>query len=352
MNRREALKAVFIVVSSTRAGEAKPSVSTLIGTGSPGYSDREVNNPYGLVIGPDRGLYFCDLDNQRIRRIDLKTHRTTTIAGNGLKGYSGDGGPAAAAALNMPHEIQFDSAGNLCIAERDNDVVRKVDAKTGVISTFAGTGVAGFSGDGGPATRAQLRRPHSIAVDHSRLLICDIGNHRIRQVDLSSGIIETYAGTGEHLPTPDGAPVKGTPLNGPRTIAIDPDGDLYLALREGNAIYRIAPKTATIHHVAGTGEQGYSGDGGPARAARLAGPKGLAYARGKLYVADTENHVIRRIALETGVITTVLGTGRRGDGPEPDPLQCALSRPHGVFVDAAGTLYVGDSEAHRIRIVR
>jgi DNA-binding beta-propeller fold protein YncE len=146
--------------------------------------------------------------------------------------------------------------------------------------------------------------------------------------------------------------VKGTPLNGPRTIAIDPDGDLYLALREGNAIYRIAPKTATIHHVAGTGEQGYSGDGGPARAARLAGPKGLAYARGKLYVADTENHVIRRIALETGVITTVLGTGRRGDGPEPDPLQCALSRPHGVFVDAAGTLYVGDSEAHRIRIVR
>jgi len=352
MNRREALRALFIVLSSTRANAASPSVSTLIGTGSPGYSDREVNNPYGLVIGPDRDLYFCDLDNQRIRRLDLRTHRTTTIAGNGQKAYSGDGGPAVAASLNMPHEIQFDSAGNLYIAERDNHVVRKVQAKSGVISTFAGTGAPGFSGDGGPAARAQLRQPHSIAVDpKGRLLICDIGNHRIRQVDLSSGTIETYGGTGERLPTPDGAPVKGTPLNGPRTIAITRDGDLYLALREGNAIYRIAPKPGTIHHVAGIGEQGYSGDGGPARLARLAGPKGLAFARGNLYVADTENHVVRRIELETGIITTVLGTGRRGDGPEPDPLRCGLSRPHGVFVSGAGMLYVGDSEAHRIRIV-
>ncbi len=352
MNRRDALKALLVVVSSTRATAAGSAVTTLIGTGSPGFSDQAVNNPYGLTIGPDGGLYFCDLDNQRIRRLDLKTHKTTTIAGNGQKAYVGDGGPATVASLSMPHEIQFDSAGHLYIAERDNHVVRKVDGKTGVISTVAGTGVPGFSGDGGPAARAQLRQPHSIAVDRgSRLLICDVGNHRIRQVDLSSGTIETYGGTGERLPTPDGAPVKSTPLNGPRTIAIDRDGILYLALREGNAIYRIAPKTTTIHHVAGTGEQGYSGDGGPARAARLGGPKGLALGRGSLYVADTENHAIRRIELETGIITTVLGTGRRGDGPEPDPLRCGLSRPHGVFVDASGTLYVGDSEAHRIRVV-
>ena len=353
ITRRDALRAMFVVVSSTRVTAAGPAVSTLIGTGSPGYSDREVNNPYGLTIGPDRALYFCDLDNQRIRRLDLSTRQTTTIAGNGQKAYSGDGGPAASASLNMPHEIQFDAAGNLYIAERDNHVVRKVDAKTGVVSTVAGTGVPGFSGDGGPATRAQLRQPHSIAVDRAgRLLICDVGNHRVRQLDLSSGTIETYGGTGERLPTPDGARVKSAPLNGPRTIAIDRDGTIYLALREGNAIYRIPPKTATIHHVAGTGEQGHAGDGGPARVARLGGPKGLALGRGNLYVADTENHVIRRIELETGIITTVLGTGQRGDGPEPDPLRCALSRPHGVFVDAAGMLYVGDSEAHRIRVVR
>jgi len=171
-------------------------------------------------------------------------------------------------------------------------------------------------------------------------------------VNLARGTIDTYGGTGERLATPDGAPVAGTPLNGPRTIVFDREGDLYLALREGNAIYRIASKTATIHHLAGTGEQGYSGDGGPARSAKLAGPKGLAYARGRLYVADTENQVIRRIEIETGIITTVLGTGQRGDGPEPDPRRCRLSRPHGLFVDAAGTLYVGDSEAHRIRLLK
>jgi sugar lactone lactonase YvrE len=352
MNRREALGVLLVALAPSTVAAAKPSVSTLIGTGSRGYSDRDVNNPYGMAIGPDRALYFCDLDNQRIRRLDLATHRTSTVAGNGEKAYGGDGGLATAAALNMPHEIQFDPAGNLYIAERDNHVVRKVDATTGIISTFAGTGAPGFSGDGGPATRAQLRQPHSIAIDpRGKLLICDIGNHRIRQVDFASGMIETYGGTGERQPTPDGMPVKGAPLNGPRTIAFDRDGDLYLALREGNAIYRVASKAATIHHLAGTGEQGYTGDGGPARLAKLAGPKGLAHWGGSLYVADTENHVVRSIELNTGIIATVLGTGRRGDGPEPDPLQCALARPHGVLVDAAGVLYVADSEAHRIRVV-
>ena len=148
-----------------------------------------------------------------------------------------------------------------------------------------------------------------------------------------------------------GARVNGSPLNGPRTIAFDPEGNLYLALREGNAIYRVAVASGTLHHLAGTGEQGYSGDGGPAHLAKLAGPKGLAYSRGRLYVADTENHVIRLIDLNAGTIRTVLGTGQRGDGPEPDPLRCALSRPHGVFVDAGGVLYVADSEAHRLRVV-
>jgi sugar lactone lactonase YvrE len=351
MNRRQALAALLAIFARSSAA-ATPSVSTIIGNGSPGYSDRDVNNPYGLVIGPDGALYFCDLDNQRIRRLDLATHRTTVIAGNGQRAYGGDGGPATAAALNMPHEIQFDSAGNMYIAERDNHVVRKVEAGTGIISTFAGTGAPGFSGDGGPATGAQLRQPHSIAVAPSgKLLICDIGNHRIRQVDIATGVIETYGGTGERQPTPDGVAVKAAPLNGPRTMAFDDGGNLYLALREGNAIYRIASKARTIHHLAGTGEQGYAGDGGPARLAKLAGPKGLAHGDGRLYVADTESHVIRSIALDTGIITTIVGTGVRGDGPEPDPLQCALSRPHGVFVGHDGILYVSDSEAHRIRVV-
>ena len=341
------------LLPSGLSGATRPSVATIIGTGEPGYSDTQVNNPYGLVIGPDGALYFCDLDNQRIRRFDPKTKQLTTIAGSGERGYRGDGGPAVQAALNMPHELRFDRQGNLYVAERDNHVIRKIDLKTGIITTVAGTGVAGFSGDGGSATRAQLRQPHSIVFDRDgTLLICDIGNQRIRRLNLITGVIDTYAGTGDAQPTPDGAPVAGTPLKGPRTLALAPNGDLYLALREGNAIYRIDRRTQTLHHVAGTGEQGYTGDGGPARAARLGGPKGLALSPdGALYVADTESHVIRRIDLKTGTIRTVLGTGERGNGDDADPLKCRLSRPHGVFA-ASGIVYVSDSEAHRIRALR
>jgi sugar lactone lactonase YvrE len=352
MNRREALKAAVLALAPVRLFAA-PSVSTLVGIGAPGHSESAVSNPYGLVIGPDGALYFCDLDNQRIRRFDLRTHRMTDVAGNGQQAYAGDRGPAADGSLNMPHELLFDPAGDMYIAERDNHVVRRVDHATGLLSTVAGSGVAGYSGDGGPASKAQLRQPHSIALGaDNRLLICDVGNHRIRAVDLSTGSIDTIGGTGERLATPDGAPLKGTPLNGPRTMVIGPDGTAYLALREGNALYRIAPRTGTLNHLAGTGEQGYSGDGGPARLARLAGPKGLALSGRSLYLADTENHAIRKIDLVTGIITTVLGTGARGDGPEGDPLQCKLSRPHGLFAAGSDTLYVSDSESHRIRVLR
>jgi len=345
--------AVFLILVSSSIANSQ-SVSTLIGNGTPGFTDTQVSNPYGVVIGPDGQLYFCDLDNQRIRRLNLKTKRTQVIAGSGQRGYVGDGGAAINASLNMPHEIRFDKKGNLYIVERDSHTVRKVDMKNGTISTVAGTGVAGFSGDGSLATKAQLRSPHSIAFDQNdNLFICDVGNHRIRRVDSKTKNIETYAGTGERKPTPDGAPLTGTPLNGPRTIDLDPQGNLYLALREGNAIYRIDPKAKRIFHVAGTGEQGYAGDNGPATKAKFGGPKGLAYSNDhSLYVVDTENHVIRRIDLKSGIVKTVLGTGEKGDGPDGNPLVCKLNRPHGIFVDKKRTLYIGDSEAHRIRVLR
>jgi sugar lactone lactonase YvrE len=332
---------------------AAASVTTLLGTGTAGSSDTQLNNPYGAAIGPDGALYFCEVDNHRVRRLDLKTKQLTNIAGNGQKGYKGDGGPAVKASLAAPHEVRFDGKGDLYIAERDNHVIRKVDRKTGVISTVAGTGTPGFSGDGGPGATAQLRQPHCIFFSRDgTLLICDIANNRIRRLHLDTGLIDTYGGTGEPKETPDGAPVSGIPLRGPRTLAMAPNGDLYLALREGNAIYSIDAKTQTLHHIAGTGDQGYTGDGGPAVNAKLGGPKGLAYAPGDLlYLADTENHVIRRIDLKSGIISTVLGNGVRGDGPETDPLNCKLNRPHGVLV-ANGVLYVSDSESHRLRVLR
>jgi sugar lactone lactonase YvrE len=336
------------------------TVKTLAGTGVAGYSGdggaavkAQVNNPYGLTTGPDGALYVCEIGNHVIRRIDLKDGSIRTVAGNGKMGYSGDGGPALQASLNEPYEIRFDKAGNMFFVEMKNNLIRRVDAKTKIIRTVAGTGEAGFSGDGGPAVKAQFKQPHSIAFDpQGRLLVCDIANHRVRRIDMKTGIIETYIGNGERKPVPDGASIKGLSVNGPRAMDLDPQGNLYLVLREGNAVYRIDPKTETIHHIAGTGEKGNTGDGGDARKALLNGPKGIGWSPdNSVYITDTENHTIRRIDLKSGIITTVLGDGQRGDGPETDPLKCRTARPHGVYASRDGKVYVGDSEAHRVRVL-
>ena len=334
-------------------------VATLLGTGVLGRVQNNetagtarLDNPFGVIVGPDNALWFCEYGSHRVLRFDLRSKIVTLIAGNGEGVYKGDGGPATQASLNRPHEIRFDKLGNIFVAERDNHVIRKINLHDNRISTLAGTGEAGFSGDGGPAEKAQLRQPHSIFFDvDGNLLVCDIGNHRIRRVDMKTGLIDTFGGTGERSATPDGAPLRGTPLHGPRSIDVGPDGTIFLVLREGNSVISLDRKTQRFKRLAGTGETGYSGDGGPALQATFNGPKGITYASdNSLYVSDTESHVIRRIDLKTGVITTVLGTGQRGDGPDGDPLRCGLARPHGVF-SYRGTLYVGDSESHRIRVL-
>jgi sugar lactone lactonase YvrE len=226
-----------------------------------------------------------------------------------------------------------------------------LDSKTGSISTLAGTGTAGFSGDNGPATKAQLNDPHSIGFDPAGdLYICDVKNHRLRKVHLQTGTISTFAGTGEKGPTPDGARFAQVPLFGPRALDFDRAGNLWLALREGNAIYKLDLAKGTLQHIAGTGKKGFAGHGGPARAAMLNGPKGLSVAPdGNVFVADTENHAIRMIDVRSGTIALVAGTGLRGDGPEGAAVNCLLARPHGVYADADGSIFVGDSETHRIR---
>jgi streptogramin lyase len=348
------LVAVGIVTESVSAAD----VVTIAGTGKSGLVPGEqvaketpVGEPYGIAKGPDGALYMCEIATHVVRRLDEATGKITVVAGNGTKGYSGDGGPATAAALNEPYEVRFDVNGNMFFVEMKNNLVRRVDARSGIISTIAGTGAAGFSGDGGPATKAKLSRPHSITLDNQgNLYICDIGNHRVRIVNLESGIIDTFGGTGARKPTSDGAPLKGTPLNGPRALDFDGKHSLYLALREGNEVYRIDLQKKTLHHLAGTGKKGFTGNGGPAKLATLSGPKGIAIGpNGDVYLADTESHSIRVIRAATGTLHVLLGDGQRGDGPDGDPLKCRTARPHGVFVDRSGNVYIGDSEAHRVR---
>ena len=349
--RREFLQLAAMLLVRPQA--ASPRITTLVGTGT---ASDSANNPFGLVIGPDRGLYWADFGSHRVMRFDFGTRAVSVIAGTGKAGYSGDGGPATSAQMNAPHEVRFDSKGNIFVAERDNHVVRYIDMKSKVISTAAGTGMRGFSGDGGPANQAQLAQPHSIALDRAdNVYICDIVNNRVRRIDPKSGIITTYAGNGARDITPDEASLDGTSVVGPRSIEIAPDGTMYLILREGNKVFSIDVARRRLKRIAGTGELGYAGDGGPALNAKfgapgnaLNGPKGVAYADGMLYIADTENHVIRKIDLKQGTISTIVGTGQRGDGPDGDPLACKLARPHGLFIQG-NTLYIGDSENHRIR---
>lgn len=351
------LLAISAMIGAT-AIAADTNTVTIAGNGKAEYTGdggnavaAGVGGPFGVSLGPDGALYICETTNHVVRRLDEQTGRLSTVAGTGQKGYAGDGGPATKAKLNEPYEIRFDAEGNMLFVEMRNHLVRRVDGKTGIISTVAGTGKKGFSGDNGPATRATMSSPHSIALDNSgNLYICDIGNHRIRRVDLKSGVISTFGGTGARQKTPDGAPLKGTPLNGPRALDFDGRSSLFLALREGNAVYRIDLDKQTLHHLGGTGKKGYAGDGGDAKQALLSGPKGIAIGPGgDIYLADTESHTIRVIRSASGIIETIVGDGKQGDGPDGASRKCRLARPHGVFVDRAGNVYIGDSSNNKVR---
>lgn len=336
------------------------TIETLAGTGKQGFAGdggpalkAELDNPFGIVRGPDGAFYFCEYTGQRIRRI-AADGTLTTIAGTGEVGYSGDGGPALEATFNKPHEIRFDAAGDLYLTDMVNHAIRKIDMKSGTISTIAGDGKPGYSGDGGPAAKAQLKQPHSLQFGpEGDLYICDIGNHVIRRIDMKTGTISTFSGTGTAGETPDGAPISGTPLKGPRSLDFDREGNLWLATREGNQVFKFDLKGGTIHHVAGTGKSGFTGHGGPAKEATLSGPKGITVdSDGRVWLADCESHSIRMVDPATGQIELIAGTGKKGDGGDGDPLKCEMARPHGIYADADGGIYIGDSEAHKVRVLR
>jgi len=328
---------------------AGTGVAGSTGDGGPAL-EAQLDNPFGIARGPDGALWFADYAAHVIRRIG-SDGTISTIVGNGRAGFSGDGSDPLKASLNHPHEIRFDRNGHLFISDTSNHVIRRYDPASRRLTTVAGTASPGYAGDGGPATNALLKLPISIQFSPAGdLYIADIGNHVIRAIDSKTGIISTFAGTGVAGPTPDGSALRGTPLNGPRSLDFDRAGILWLVTREGNQLLRINPVAGEITIAAGTGNKGNSGDGGPGRRATLNGPKGVAVAPdGSVYLADAENNVIRRYDPRRLVIERIAGTGKRGDGPAQEALATDLSRPHGILVDSDGTVFIGDSYNHRIR---
>jgi DNA-binding beta-propeller fold protein YncE len=334
-------------------------ITTAVGSGEPGFAGdggpavgARLNGPFDVGFDPEGNLYFSDTSNHRIRRVDGRTSVITTIAGNGRAGYSGDGGPALAASLNEPYGIAVDRSGNVYVADRHNHCVRRIDGGSGAITTFAGAGAAGYSGDGGPAARADMVEPNGLGLDpaEQRLFIADVAGHRVRVVDLGTGAIATFAGTGEAAHTGDEGPAAAAGIFGARAVKIADDGTIYILERQGSTLREVDPKTGIIQTVAGTGARGYSGDGGPARLAVFDAPKEFALdPGGDILIVDTENHAIRRIYAASGIVETIAG-GRKGAAGDGGPAAGAgLGRPHGAVVGPDGAIYIGDTENYRIR---
>ena len=317
------------------------TVSVVAGTGEQGYSGdgssalrAKLNNPFDLAFSPDGSTVFSDTFNHCIRRIDAATGVISTICGTGTRGFSGDGGPATRAELNEPYGVVIDRQGRVFFADRLNRRVRMIDTD-GVISTLTGDGSGVYSGDNGPASAAGLVEPNGLALspDETRLFIADVAGHRVRVVDLKAGTISTFAGTGEARHDGNGGQATAASLFGARAVAFAPDGSLYVMERNGSCLRRI--RDGIIETVAGTGARGYAGDGADARLAVFDAPKEMAIGPdGTIYVVDTESHAIRMIDAKTWIVTTIAS---------------GLARPHGALVAPDGSVLVGDSEHHQIR---
>jgi len=295
--------------------------------------DHDLHEPFAVDFDAAGRAYIVQMTGNRVSVID-EHGGLRVLAGTGEKGFSGDGGPAAQARFDGPHHLLVGPDGALYVADTGNNCVRRIDLATGIVTRFAGTGEKGFSGDGGKASEARFSSVFNIAFRGQVLYVTDLGNRRIRAVDLKTGIVRTVAGNGEKGVPKDGGRALEQPLVDPRAIALDPWGNLYICERAGHAL-RVVDQTGRIRTVAGTGESGDSGDGGPAREALLDGPKHLfAEANGDVLITDTENHRIRRYSPADGSIRLVVG---------------GLNRPHGAQVHPrTGEIWVSDSANDRV----
>ena len=314
-----------------------------------------LREPFGTEFLPDGTIAIIEMvSGNRLLRVD-KAGILKVIGGTGVKGFSGDGGDVRKAQINGVHNIAVTADGGIFLSDAWNYRIRKIDSLTGTITTFAGTGKKGFGGDGGPAGKAEFGTVIQIALDPAakHLYVADIDNKRIRRIALASGIVETVAGNGKGDKPADGALAKDSPLSDPRAVVAAADGSFYILERGGHAL-RFVDAAGKIRTVAGTGKQGPAMDGGPAIEATLNGPKHLCLDRdGTVIIADAENHVVRRYNPKDGRITRIIGTGKKGAaGVGGDPLACEVFRPHGVTIGPDGLLYITDSYNNRVlRIV-
>jgi hypothetical protein len=334
------------------------NISTIAGTGTSGCTgtaqatSATLKLPTGVKVDASGNVYIADQTCGTIRKITASTGVITTIAGNGTNGYSGDSGQATSAELNNPSDVAIDSSGNIYIADYSNNRVRKVNT-SGVISTYAGTGTWGYSGDGGQATSAKLATPSGVALDSSgNLYIADFENKRIRKVT-TAGVISTVAGNGTGGDTGDGGAATSAEINGGEFLAVDGAGDIWFADQYSDVVRKVTASTGYISKVAGTSDTpGSSGDGGAATSAELNVPMGVAVdASGNLLISDQDNYKIRMVNT-SGTISTIAGTGTKGySGDGGAATSAKLSTMWGLGVDASGNLYITDAGNHRIRVV-
>jgi uncharacterized protein (TIGR03437 family) len=349
-----------LATASLAATAWAQQITTVAGNGAAGYSgdggpatQASINTTVDVATDSAGNIYLADQNNNRIRKVDAKGIMTT-IAGNGSAGFSGDGGPSTQSTINYPTGVCTDAAGNLYFNDLGNFRVRKIDT-SGNITTVAGNGTRGSSGDGGPATQASMIIPIRCVVDSGgNLYITDQGGHKIRMVN-TAGIISTFAGNGANagVGTPgtysgDGGPATAAGLNNPTAITVDPAGNIIFSDQFNQRIRKV-DKTGTITTIAGTGNAGFSGDGGPATSAEVNYPGGLvADQNGDIYFADDNNYRIRKIS--NGVISTVAGNGVQGYAGDNGPaLQAEFNGQFGVALDPAGDLYIADSANQRVR---
>jgi len=307
--------------------------------------------PFGIDFDHGGNMYIVEMaGGERVLRVDGRG-MLTVVAGTGEKGDRGDGGPAVEAQFNGMHSLAVGPAGDLYIADTWNNRVRRIEAKTGKVFPFAGTGRRGFSGDGGPASTAEFGNVYCVAFDARRenLFLADLDNRRIRAVDFKTGILRTVAGNGERGVPQDGAEATQAPLVDPRAVAADSRGALYILERSGHAL-RMVDRNGKVRTVAGTGAKGFAGDDGEALKARFNGPKHLCVnGSDNVIIADTDNHAIREYVSKENRVVRVAGGGKSGAGGVGGPASAAeLNQPHGVCSDKSGTLYIADSLNNRV----